>query len=211
MSCHLPVARTNAACRAIIIIAMLSGASSPCRGAGDAFRSILPTPLLAQGAAASNDGADDAEKYESGWAHFVGWIGHFHPPLTAFPIAMLLGAAVAEVLRLLVRAPWLEGGSRWCVIVGAIGAAVTAPLGWAFAVNHAPSRVLELHRWFGTAAGCGALAILVLSELRHRRGGRWLTLFRTVLFIALPLIVATGFFGGAMVYGIHSYEWNSPR
>src|SRR5207302_1158543 len=99
-----------------------------------------------------------------GWDHFVRWVGHFHPALTVFPIALMLSAALAELLRLMGGAPWLDGASRWCVIVGAIGAAVTAPLGWAFARGHDPSWLLEVHRWLGTAAGGGALVILLLSE-----------------------------------------------
>jgi uncharacterized membrane protein len=211
-----PDVRVNAACFAILLSVTLfatglSAAAPPCPGANDAIGSTgLMLPLAAEGGA-SNDGTGEAGQPQGGWAHFVDWIGHFHPPLTAFPIAMLLGAAVAEALRLLGGPPWLEGGSRWCVIVGALGAAITAPLGWAFAVNHGRTWVLEVHRWLGTAAGCGAVAILILSELGRRRRGGWLTLYRTVLFIAVPLVVATGFFGGAMVYGIHAYDWSSPR
>ena len=70
---------------------------------------------------------------------------------------MLLGAALAELLRLLGGAAWLDGASRWCMILGGVGAIITAPLGWAFAVEHGHSRLLEIHRWLGTAAGAGAL------------------------------------------------------
>jgi len=207
----LHVVPVNVVCGAIVIVATLSSAASPCRGAGDSLPPIHVTFPLAHEGSAANDGADETEQHESGWSHVVRWVGHFHPPLTAFPIAMLLGAAIAEILRLLGGPSWLEGGSRWCVIVGALGAAITMPLGWAFAMSHAPSWVLEVHRWLGTAAGCGALAILILSELGRRRGGRWLVLFRTVLLISVPLVVATGFFGGAMVYGVHAYAWNTPH
>lgn len=155
--------------------------------------------------------ADPQRRTESGWRHFVRWAGHFHPPLTAFPIAMLLGAALAEALRLLGGGTWLEGGSRWCVIVGTLGAVVASSLGWAFATEHAGSRLLEVHRWLGTAAGCGAVVIMVLSELARRRGRPWLALFRSVLFLAVPLVVATGYFGGAMVYGTHQYQWTATK
>jgi len=154
----------------------------------------------------------EGDRAENGWNHFVRWVGHFHPPLTAFPIAMLLGAALAELLRLLSEAVWLDGASRWCVILGGIGASVTAPLGWAFAVEQGSSWVLETHRWLGTAAACGALVILFLSEMGRRpnRAG-WLAAFRIVLFLAVPLVLATGFFGGAMVYGLHAYNWSPPE
>jgi plastocyanin len=55
--------------------------------------------------------------------------------------------------------------------------------------------------------------ILWLSEASRRRGrgAGWRRAFRTVLFLAVPLVGATGFFGGAMVYGLHAYDWNPPR
>lgn len=170
----------------------------------------LPLPL-AHGAAGHEAPAErGGGSTEGGWHHFVSWIGHFHPPMTVFPIAMILSAALAELLRLWTKAPWLDGASRWCMIVGGVGAAITAPLGWAFAVGHGSSWILQVHRWLGTAAGAGAVVLLVLSELARRRGGGTLTLFRVVLFLAVPLVVATGFFGGAMVYGIHEYNWSRP-
>src|SRR5690349_18946386 len=69
---------------------------------------------------------DEMEAPESGAPHFVRWVGHFHPPITAFPIAMLVGAAIAEALRMSSKADWLEGAARWCVILGAISAVIAA-------------------------------------------------------------------------------------
>jgi len=143
--------------------------------------------------------------------HFVSWVGHFHPPLTAFPIAMLVGAAMAETMRLMSGAAWLDGASRWCVILGGVGAVITAPLGWAFATEHSGSWILETHRWLGTAAGAVAVVLMVLSEVGRRKGRGAMRTFRVVLFAAVPLVMATGFFGGAMVYGVHEYDWSRPH
>lgn len=176
--------------------------------AGD-LRAASVAPLLPL-AHAVDDHAAEGQATEGGWQHFVSWVGHFHPPLTVFPIAMILSAALAELLRITTKAPWLGGASRWCMIVGGVGAAVTTPLGWAFAADHGKSWLLQVHRWLGTAAGAGAVVLLIISELSWRRGGGGLTLYRTILFLAVPLVVATGFFGGAMVYGIHEYDWSRP-
>jgi plastocyanin len=198
----------------LVIVSLAARATArdePSRPAVPQARLLLP---LAHGpdehTAAHADQAPGAA--EGGWRHFVRWVGHFHPPMTAFPIAMLIGAALAEVLLLTGRAEWLRGGSRWCVIVGAVGAIVAAPLGWAFATERGGSRLLETHRWLGTASGAGAVVILILSELSHRSGRpAWRNAFRTVLFLAVPLVLATGFFGGAMVYGVRAYNWRAPR
>lgn len=181
-----------------------------------AFRLAAPAPILAHSAGGSDDGgsnsADDEGGPRGGLTHFVHWVGHFHPAMTVFPIGMLLGAALAEFLLILTGNAWLSGASRWCVIVGAVGAAITAPLGWAFAAGHGGARLLEIHRWLGTAAGAGAVVILLLSEASHRSGkAGWRAAFRAVLFLAVPLVMATGYFGGAMVYGVHEYDWNPPR
>src|SRR5437764_5171921 len=115
-------------------------------------------PLAHAGADSSGDDSGGMEGRHSpgGWSHFVRWVGHFHPAMTVFPIAMLLGAALAELLLITTGKSWLDGASRWCVIVGAVGAVITAPLGWAFAAGHGGSRLLEIHRWLGTAAAAGA-------------------------------------------------------
>jgi plastocyanin len=146
--------------------------------------------------------------------HFLRWIGHFHPPLTAFPIAMLVGAAVAEALRMATKASWLEGAARWCVILGAVTAVIAGPLGWAFAIDRSGTWVLEVHRWLGTTLAALAIVVLVLSERRFRRPAdspENATAFRVSLFLAAALVMATGFFGGAMVYGLHAYYWNPPE
>lgn len=185
-----------------VVLSLLPSISA--RAAMPAARAsqLLPSLPLAH--------ADDEDGSASGGlAHFVRWIGHFHPAATAFPIAMLLSAALAELLRMIRGTAWLDGASRWCVIVGAVGAVIAAPLGWAFALGHDSTRLLETHRWLGTALAIVAVAVLLLSEAAHRpANGKWRGIFRAVLFLAAPLAGITGFFGGAMVYGIHEYDWN---
>jgi plastocyanin/uncharacterized membrane protein len=157
------------------------------------------------------------EAPESDTPHFVRWVGHFHPPITAFPIAMLVGAAIAEALRMSSKANWLEGAARWCVIVGAISAVIAAPLGWAFAAGRGQTWVLQTHRWLGTSLAVLSVIVLVLSERRYRAKPvsppsppPGAAAFRAALFLSAALVVATGFFGGAMVYGLHAYYWNPP-
>jgi plastocyanin/uncharacterized membrane protein len=188
---------------------------------------LMVTPAATPAATAGAGGAGgvllahaggEMEAPESGTPHFVRWVGHFHPPITAFPIAMLVGAAIAELLRIVSKANWLEGAARWCVILGAISAVIAAPLGWAFAAGRGQSWVLQTHRWLGTSLAVLSIIVLVLSERRYRAGAvspgnppASPAAFRTALFLSAALVVATGFFGGAMVYGLHAYYWNPPE
>jgi plastocyanin/uncharacterized membrane protein len=190
---------------AFTIFAYSAYAASPAPASADRAGTHLILPLAHETGQTHGDVSEPTN--HGTWHHFVTWVGHFHPPLTAFPIAMVLGAALAEFLRILRGPGWLDGASRWCMILGGASAAITAPLGWAFALEHEHSQLLEIHRWLGTAAGAGAVVLLVLSEIGRRRPGA-MVLFRTILFLAVPLVMATGFFGGAMIYGIHEYAWS---
>src|SRR3954470_8479594 len=176
-------------------------------GGGTALAAAPPAFPLAHGepagqaSAAGGASDDDSEggPPASGWGHFVWWVGHFHPAMTVFPIGLVLAAAVAEVFRKITGAVWLDGAARFCVIVAGVGAAITAPLGWAFAAGRGGSWVLETHRWLGTVGAVVSIVLLVLSERRFRHrdaNSSPTTAFRATLFVAAPLVMATGFFGG---------------
>jgi len=142
------------------------------------------------------------------------WLGEFHPPTVNFPIALLTVAAVAELLRMVTgrgkRA--LNAVSRYCVGFGAITAAVAGILGWflgGFRLTDA-SWVKTTHRWLGTSTVACAVLVLVLSERsRHPDRQRSRIWFRVALLIAAVLVSVTGYFGGALVFGLKHYSW--PR
>lgn len=165
-------------------------------------------------------GSDDHAGHEHlhGGSHtpwFLNWLGNFHPPTTSFPIGVLFAAAVAEALFLRSKAPIFDQAARFGVWFAAITGIATALLGWCFGgfrlVDHDP--ILLTHRWLGTASAIWMLALLWACERSHRltppgtpagaRRGRRVYLF--MLFGGAALVLATGFFGGAMVYGLSHY------
>ena len=84
----------------------------------------------------------------------ISWLGKFHPTLVHFPIGLLLGAAVMELLLWFTGCPLFEAASRVTVWLGALGAVPAATLGW-FLAGPALSdanRILATHRWLGTSA-----------------------------------------------------------
>src|SRR3954468_984561 len=113
-----------------VAVLFLFVVTTPALGVPSSFAFAPGTFIVADGDA--DHGGDTAPSH-GGLGHFVRWVGHFHPAMTVFPIALALSAALAEALRrvpIFTRAPWLEGAARFCVIVAAVGGVVTAPLGW---------------------------------------------------------------------------------
>jgi hypothetical protein len=106
--------------------------------------------------------------------------------------------------------PVFDGISRFCIWFGSLTAVAAAVLGWcagSFRMTDA-SWVLMTHRWLGTSTVACAALVLVLSEasrsaVRHRTR----MYFRVALLFGAVLVSATGFLGGAVVFGLKHYAW----
>jgi Planctomycete cytochrome C len=97
----------------------------------------------------------------------LGWLGKFHILVVHFPIALLLAAAAGELWCVWRRNPEPWTAVRFCVLLGAGGAAAAVVLGWLDAdfggYGAGAADVLCLHRWIGTGAGVWAVATALLS------------------------------------------------
>ncbi len=138
------------------------------------------------------------------------WLGRIHSPAVHFPIALLTAAAVAELIRMITGITAFDAVSRYCIWFGTLTAMMACALGWcagSFRLTD-PSWVLMTHRWLGTCtAGCAGL-VLILSETSRCPDRGWTRLcFRVVLLLVAALVSATGFFGGAVVFGLNHYTW----
>jgi mono/diheme cytochrome c family protein/uncharacterized membrane protein len=142
----------------------------------------------------------------------IRWLGSFHPPVVHFPIAMLTAAALAELLRIATGKPAFDAVTRYCVWFGALTAIVAGGLGWflgGFALTDT-SWVLMTHRWLGTSTVTCAGLVLILGELSRRPDRRQARMwFRATLMAVAVLVLVTGFFGGAVVFGLDHHSW--PR
>jgi mono/diheme cytochrome c family protein/uncharacterized membrane protein len=138
------------------------------------------------------------------------WLGKSHPAAVHFPIALLTAAAVAELLRLATRRPAFDTVSRYCVWFGTLTAVAAGVLGWflgGFRLTDS-SWALMTHRWLGTATVACAGLVLVLSEVSRRPDRRRTrTGSRVALLLVAALALVTGFFGGAVVFGLDHYAW----
>lgn len=142
-------------------------------------------------------------------ARLVGWLGKFHPPMVNFPVAMILGATLAEALLLATKRSFFVSTGRFCLWVGCVGAVVAAILGWFFGGFHLvdDSWVLTTHRWLGTTTAAWSVLLLVVGEQTFRRGESARGRYRALLIIGASLVGISGFFGGSLVYGVNHYAF----
>lgn len=140
----------------------------------------------------------------------LAWLGHFHPAVVHFPIALLVAAAAAELLLLRTGRTSLAAARSFCLWLAAPSAFLAGLLGWFYAEFQLREEtdLLELHQWLGTAAIGLAFLALVLQETSRRREGRgWPLALRTALFLAAALVLLSGYFGGVLVHGPDHYVW----
>jgi uncharacterized membrane protein len=161
--------------------------------------------------AASSDSAE--APLSSGFvAKLIDWLGRFHPAAVHFPIALLTAAALAELLRLVTGQPAFDAVTRYCLWLGTLTAVAAGVLGWflgEFRLIDA-SWLMTAHRWLGTSTVVIAVLVLGLNEWSRRPDHRRLRMcFRAALFGVAGLVLATGFFGGAVVFGLDHYTWPS--
>ncbi|GAB4107977.1 MAG: hypothetical protein Kow00105_13030 [Phycisphaeraceae bacterium] len=152
------------------------------------------------------------EHDQEGLSRLTEWLGKFHPASTDLPVGLLIGAAIAELLALLTGRSIFSHAARYCVVLGGIGAIGAATLGWfyaGFALSDG-DWLMTLHRWLGTGIGVWSLLLIGLSVPAYRedeRGQRVRVWFRLALWTGAVLVMANGFFGGALVYGLDHYRW----
>ena len=120
---------------------------------------------------------------------------------------MLIAAALSELLLMRTGHELFFHATRFAIWVGSLGALAAATLGWFFAGFRIIDEewLMTTHRWLGTFAAALALAVLFLCERAYRRSDR--QAFRLVLFPLAATVAMTGFFGGALLYGIDHYAW----
>jgi uncharacterized membrane protein/mono/diheme cytochrome c family protein len=138
----------------------------------------------------------------------LGWAGRFHILVVHFPIGLLTAAALGEAWCLARRRREVWAPVRFCVLLGALGAAAAAGLGWLRATTggFGESELLPWHRWIGTCAAALALGVLLLSEADARRGLRS-RLFQLALFAVALLVGLAGHLGGSLARGEDFLNW----
>ena len=128
--------------------------------------------------------------------------GRFHPLLVHFPIALVLIAAVAELVSLTTQFPEWHMVAVANIRAGAAFAVASAGAGWILASSRIveASQGLEWHRYLGLMAALAAVAA-ALATGEIDRPPRRLWLFRIALFSAAGLVGVAGHLGAVLVWG----------
>ena len=160
---------------------------------------------------AHDHATDHGQGTSSGLSQLIAWIGKFHPPATHLPIGMLIGAALAEGLFMMTKRDLFKNAGTFCLVIAGFGAMGAVTLGWfnggfAFVDDQ---WIQTVHRWLGTSTAMLTLlsiAMLIRASKPDAKPSARLA-YRATLFAAAGMVGATGFFGGALVYGINHYAW----
>jgi mono/diheme cytochrome c family protein/uncharacterized membrane protein len=186
------------------------GQQRPAAGPNSRFPEESRPPEASRGP--GEDEEEDQPPEQSFFRQMIGWLGRFHPSMVHFPIALLLAAAVSEVLLIGTGRTQFDSVSRVCVWFGAVTAVPAATLGWFLggAQLTDPSWILTVHRWLGTSTAACGVVLVCLSEVSRRRGRPARGMFRLALLVSAGLVLGTGFFGGAIIHGLRYYAWPPP-
>ena len=128
--------------------------------------------------------------------------GRLHPLLVHFPIALILIAAVAELVSVATRFPAWHAVAVANVRAGAAFAIASAGAGWLLASSRIveASPALEWHRWLGLMAALAAVAA-ALTTGEADRPPRQLWRYRIALIAAAAVVAVAGHFGAVLVWG----------
>ena len=155
---------------------------------------------------------EHSESHHQGIARLVHYFGKFHPLVVHFPIALILVAALGELLFITTAKPYYAQATRFCLSIAALAAVVTVALGWAAGYfenfTGQEAETLTLHRWLGTAGGTLIIIVALLSiAAQQKKSPALRTAYRFGIFIAAGLIGVTGHYGAMLVFGWNHFAW----
>ncbi len=134
-------------------------------------------------------------------------LGHFHPALVHFPIALLLTGAALEARQSIQGAKVGSELALTLLVLGA-GAALAALLSGLLLFHPEDFRgrtlaAVHIHRVLGLATGAAALAALAAGNLAKGPAPTRarLLVYRGLYYVAAGLVGLTGHYGGWVVFG----------
>ena len=119
-----------------------------------------------------------------------------HPATVHFPIALLIVAALVEMLAMARSSGPLAQAANVMTVAGAAGAVVAALFGWIHTgIWFGGDSTMHWHRWTGTGLALAA-PLAALLAFRADRG-----VFRIVIVLIAAALVAQGYWGAELAQG----------
>ncbi|WP_161888656.1 DUF1549 domain-containing protein [Pontibacter russatus] len=130
-------------------------------------------------------------------------LGRLHPLAVHLPVTLLCLAALLEVVTLRRYNSKLRPGINLLVVLGAIGAVISAVLGWMLAGQEDyGGDTLAIHRWTGVAtAVLGVVAVLFLYAVEKKSRQSLVKVYRSVLIFSAIGVTAAGHYGASLTHG----------
>ena len=123
-----------------------------------------------------------------------------HVLLVHFPIALIVAALLAEVLFMWRRSAGICATGRFCIVLAALSALLTAFTGWSSGEAWSPARV-DTHRWLAVSALITSSLAALVSPLAARPVGWARLAYRLLLVVAAVLVSLAAHQGGILVHG----------
>ena len=131
------------------------------------------------------------------------WLGKLHTAVIHFPIAMIVGAFAAEAFGVARGKPDWRAAARIMLVIGALGAAAAAFLGWFAGGFYLFDRnlILTAHRYLGMTVAIGSLLLAWagLRRFHHNRSEE--RLFAVLLGLLTISVLVQAFLGGTFMHG----------
>lgn len=119
-----------------------------------------------------------------------------HPATVHFPIALLIVAALVEILAMARSSAPLAQAANVMTVAGAAGAVVAALFGWIHTgIWFGGDATMHWHRWTGTGLALAAPLAALLAFRADRRA------FRIVIVLIAAALVAQGYWGAELAQG----------
>jgi mono/diheme cytochrome c family protein/uncharacterized membrane protein len=168
---------------------------------------LLTWPLAGMAAGAATTAAA-TEPFS--WAQFL---GPFHHLVLHYPIGFISLALLLELIYWRRPGPELRRFNSLVIVLGGIGAVVSASLGLMRAAEGGyDAAALNLHRGFGLAVGGLSVvaSVLAFAVMRHPGSSGWLWGYRGVLGVCTAALIVTGHEGGNLSHGANYLTKNAP-
>jgi uncharacterized membrane protein/mono/diheme cytochrome c family protein/YHS domain-containing protein len=135
--------------------------------------------------------------------HLIEVFGRLHPVLNHLPIGLLVGLLAIEIVATAISSPLPRRVITGLVWITAFTAVIAAFSGWVLSreSQYGGGRIV-LHMRLGIALAA-LTVVLAFAHLRAREGTRetGLKVYRSILVVAVLLLLPTGHLGGTITHG----------